>query len=1814
MGFKTLTGSIEKAPQEIRQERQPATGSIVDLFENGIGYRIYLPHQDTDYIQGRIATEKHPYELLMLQDMASRLEPGDHVIDVGANVGNHTLYLAAAVGCRVSAYEPNPDLCEAIRKSAQLNGLEGSIEVHEAGVGAAHGQGNFLSNNAANLGAQKIEVAENGSGAFNIIALDDQAFTGHVRGVKIDVEGMELSVLEGAKNLLQSQHPIIYIEGQTEAQFVAIYEFLSRYGYNYWETFNATPTHLFLHTSQVTDVQRADRMLYKLVRQDYRSVLQLAELRQKLEDANHKYRGANEQIAALKQKVDTTNKKHRLSSEQNDALKQKLTDQEASFQEERRRLIAHHEASLGAAQTKITDLEQALTEANLKYRATKERLDNANDKYRLATEQSSALKQQLTEQIAEHQEEKLRLLGQQQALDQTLASTRERIAELEKRIVQQSAELLISTEKETLAQAQCHDLKENLRCANLESRSANDRIISLNKKLDDAFDKYRMSCDLLNISKQLHTTEKTELYAEVAALKLELRAKNADIQHHQARAAALSSEDQQGDRSKSKQLEQALAKISEQRDRLIQQQTLERASLNKLERQLADANRKYREATGQHIPLLKEKYTAANTQSDSQKRELLGLTRQIKDLKLQKKRLEHRVAALRSSISFQLGFALVSAVSSWKGFVRLPIALWRISGQGLRYLFNTPRPNSQATLGLTTTVSNQVNGATAGLQHPPQSDRPSATNTQQPDTPSPPNLAHGGSLKSLRTACIMDEFTFGSFQPECVLQQLTPTNWQAELEAFQPELLFIESAWRGKDELWGSKVGHKSIEVQGIVAWCRERAIPTVFWNKEDPVHFQTFLNTAKLFDYVFTTDLDCIHRYKAALGHERIYLLPFAAQPALHNPIERYPRKDAISFAGAYYARYPERTRDLESFLKALPTFRPVEIYDRNFGKNHPDYQFPSEYQPFIVGTLPFDKIDLAYKGYQYAINLNSIKQSQTMFARRVFELLASNTITISNFSRGLRLLLGGLVITSDSGDQIVQRLESIAEDPETAGKLKLAALRKIMLEHTYERRLSYLCAKLGLAEQSADSLPAITVMARVKDQAEAERVLVQCLAQTHPPKRLVLVTPGGVQLSDDLPVVYLTESQAADRLLGDVAADTPWIASLWADDYYGPNYLTDALIASRYSGAGLIGKSAHFQAEADAIRLASMEDAYKPLQALPVRRAVIKTDLVRAENLLQWLETLATRQLECADGLSIDPYNYCANVQGISLGLVKQRADDLPGLNTGMAIRDLQSLAENIPPAAESGSEDMLSPVQLEELFGGCKSKKIHITLSDTALKIHSGLADGKHEYLYAGKDLEPEILAKNGELRCHLDATPGLAISLVVLFLDVQGHRLGHRIIAANRNGTADIPPETAWLRLGFRILSAGETEIKGLVLNHRDLQPAELLGASEHLLLTNHYPSYEDLYRNGFVHSRVRAYQAHHVSTDIFRLRPNESVSYHEFENIDVTTGSKEALHRLLSSGRYKHVLVHFLSPEMWEVLEEYVDRIKIVVWIHGAEIHPWYRRKFNYESNEQIEIAKLQSEKRLAFWRDILKPMPANLRLVFVSRNFAEEVMEDLEFRLPESQYQIIHNPINTNMFSYREKNPEQRKKILSIRPYASRQYANDLSVKAIRLLADKPFFKELEFRLIGDGKLFEATLAPLKGMENVTIERRFLIQPEIARLHKEYGLFLCPTRWDSQGVSRDEAMASGLVPITNKTAAIPEFVDDGCGVLAPPEEVEQMAAGIEQIFNNPERFEVMSSNAAQRVRAQTSQERIIPQELKLIDAYSEPKSNNEIAK
>ncbi|HIQ27053.1 MAG TPA: hypothetical protein EYH42_00960, partial [Sulfurovum sp.] len=192
-------------------------------------------------------------------------------------------------------------------------------------------------------------------------------------------------------------------------------------------------------------------------------------------------------------------------------------------------------------------------------------------------------------------------------------------------------------------------------------------------------------------------------------------------------------------------------------------------------------------------------------------------------------------------------------------------------------------------------------------------------------------------------------------------------------------------------------------------------------------------------------------------------------------------------------------------------------------------------------------------------------------------------------------------------------------------------------------------------------------------------------------------------------------------------------------------------------------------------------------------------------------------------------------------------------------------------------------------------------------------------------------------------------------------------------------------------------------------------------TDYLVLTNNYPSFDHYYQNAFIHSRVRAYIENGVHPDVYKMTSEENLEQYCFEAVHVTIGSGKTFDDLLTFHPYKYILVHFLNEMMWNHLRKYIDHTKVLVWVHGYEVQPWHRRSFNYNNDEEIVKAKVLSEKRISFWQKILKDPHPNLKLVFVSQYFADEVMEDLGFELPEESYEIIHNYINTDLFKYEKK-------------------------------------------------------------------------------------------------------------------------------------------------------------------------------------------------
>jgi len=270
--------------------------------------------------------------------------------------------------------------------------------------------------------------------------------------------------------------------------------------------------------------------------------------------------------------------------------------------------------------------------------------------------------------------------------------------------------------------------------------------------------------------------------------------------------------------------------------------------------------------------------------------------------------------------------------------------------------------------------------------------------------------------------------------------------------------------------------------------------------------------------------------------------------------------------------------------------------------------------------------------------------------------------------------------------------------------------------------------------------------------------------------------------------------------------------------------------------------------------------------------------------------------------------------------------------------------------------------------------------------------------------------------------------------------------------------------------------------------------------------------------------------------------------------------------------------------MWNIIQKFSENQNIVVFIHGYEIRNWSRdisdlRNYKEAIERSYEIKDL--------WNSILQKPDKIKAFVFVSAWMRNAAEEDIGKQFPSTKTHIIHNYIDTNLFSYKEKDINLRYNILIIRKF-TKKYAVDITYNIMCILKKHPLWKKISINIFGQGPELSKFKKEFLEDKNVTINEKFLTQEEISNLHGKHGILLIPTRLDSQGVSRDEAMASGLVPITNSVCAIPEFVDDTCSQLAPAEDYNLLAQKIIELIQNPNLFSKLSQKARKRVEAQSS--------------------------
>jgi FkbM family methyltransferase len=163
------------------------------------------------------------------------LRPGDNFLDVGANIGYMTILASARIGPagRIVAVEPNPTNFARLRENCEINGIT-TVALHQVALGESPGEVWLTLDDTY---SRVIDQQQPATTRVEMTTLDGLIGESRFTVFKLDVEGVELSVLRGAARALgDGRLPVILFElnGSSRRYGIedaAIVDFLKSHGY-----------------------------------------------------------------------------------------------------------------------------------------------------------------------------------------------------------------------------------------------------------------------------------------------------------------------------------------------------------------------------------------------------------------------------------------------------------------------------------------------------------------------------------------------------------------------------------------------------------------------------------------------------------------------------------------------------------------------------------------------------------------------------------------------------------------------------------------------------------------------------------------------------------------------------------------------------------------------------------------------------------------------------------------------------------------------------------------------------------------------------------------------------------------------------------------------------------------------------------------------------------------------------------------------------------------------------------------------------------------------------------------------------------------------------------------------------------------------------------------------------------------------------------------------------------------------------------------------------------------------------------------------
>ena len=404
----------------------------------------------------------------------------------------------------------------------------------------------------------------------------------------------------------------------------------------------------------------------------------------------------------------------------------------------------------------------------------------------------------------------------------------------------------------------------------------------------------------------------------------------------------------------------------------------------------------------------------------------------------------------------------------------------------------------------------------------------------------------------VRIGIITDEYMYNYYKDAVELVYIPYVSYKETIE--QVDIVMFVSCWHGMNNNdWRgmtSEAGkNKVIEV---LDYAKKQNKKVIFQTIEDPSNYETFLPIAKHADYIFTTAREMIDSYKKDLKNENVFLLDYGINPQFHNPVgfrnEKIKLKNAVFFAGSWAPRYKERCQDEKAlFDGVIQSNNKLVIADRNC--NIKGYEFPVEYDKYIIPAIEHEKLQKVHKLFNWELNLNSIKYSQTMCAMRVYELQALGNLMISNYSIAVNNKFPN-IFTVKNPFEVSKILNSYNEVE--IYKMQVDGIRNVMSNHTVYDKLNQIFENIDEKQYIVKEKKVLVVCDKLDE--EFEKIYS---AQTYKNK----------------------EAVELNKLTNEIANMYDYIAYMTKKINYQRNYLEDMVNGFKYTASDFITVSSKIE-----------------------------------------------------------------------------------------------------------------------------------------------------------------------------------------------------------------------------------------------------------------------------------------------------------------------------------------------------------------------------------------------------------------------------------------------------------------------------------------------------------------------------------------------------------------------------------------------------------------------------------------------------------